>query len=90
MTRNEPERTDRELLSLNRAAQRLGLARRRLRAAIQAGELPGYQPGERTVYVRWSELLRWLRTLRVPSSNHARDRAAEIVAEEAHKETAAG
>jgi excisionase family DNA binding protein len=77
-------------MSVHQAAQRLGLAPRRLRAAVRDGALPGFRPGERTVYVRWPDLLRWLGTQRVPSSNHARERAAEIISEESKKETAAG
>ena len=78
------------LLSINQAARQLGLAPRRLREAVRTGELPAYRPGDRTIYVRWPEPLRWLGTMRVPSSNHARERAAEIISEEERKETAAG
>ena len=54
-----------DLLSVRRAAARLGIAPRTLRRAIRAGELPGYRPADRTVYLLWPELLRWLRTRRV-------------------------
>jgi excisionase family DNA binding protein len=84
----EGDRT--ELISVFKAARQLGLAPRRLREAIRTGELPAYRPGRRTTYVRWPELLRWLRGQRVPASNHARQRAREIVVEDALKETAAG
>ena len=87
MEANGPKR---ELLSVNQAARQLGLSPRRLREAVRSGELPAYRPGDRTVYLRWSELLRWLCTQRVRSSDHARDRAAEIIAEEARMTTAAG
>ena len=79
-----------EVLSVRRAAQRLGIDPRQLRAAIRSGELEAYRPGTRASYVRWPEVLRWLRTQRVSSSNHARERAAEIIAEEARKKAAAG
>jgi excisionase family DNA binding protein len=81
--------TERSLVTVHQAARRLGLAPRRLRVAVRRGELPGYRPGDRTVYVRWPEVLSWLRTQRVPSSDHARIRAAEIISEEEQKETAA-
>lgn len=76
-----------EILSVQRAARRLGIDRRRLRVAIRSGELEAYRPGERTVYVRWPDVLRWLRAQRVPSSDHARNRVAEILNDDSQNET---
>jgi excisionase family DNA binding protein len=56
------------LVSVQEAARQLGLSPRRLRAAIREEELPAYQPGNRTVYLQWSELLRWLRSQQIDGS----------------------
>jgi excisionase family DNA binding protein len=64
-----------EILTIHQAAKRLKLAPRMLRAAVRRGDLPAYRPGLRTVYVMWPEVIAWLRTQRVPSSDHALDRA---------------
>lgn len=69
-----------ELFTVPQAARRLGIDPRRLRAAIRSGQLAAYQPGDRTLYIRWSELLHWLREQRHRSADHARERAAEIIA----------
>jgi len=76
-----------EILSVRRAARRLGIDPRRLRVAIRTGKLEAYRPGERAVYVRWPDVLRWLRAQRVPSSDHARNRVAEILNDDAQRET---
>ena len=78
------------LLSIPKAALRLGIDSRRLRSAVKAGDLEAYRPGGGTCYVHWSDVLRWLRAQRLPSCDHARRRAAEIVLQESRKETAAG
>ena len=87
---NELHRNQRGLVSVNQAARKLGIGACRLRIAVRAGEIAGFRPGGRTVYLRWADVLRWLYTQRVPSSDHARERAAEIVSEDKQKETAAG
>lgn len=79
-----------ELLSVQRAARRLGIDPRQMRAAIRRGDLDTFQPGNRTRYVRWPDVIHWLRAHCSSSSNHARERAAEIISEEKQKETAAG
>lgn len=56
------------LISVQKAARQLGLSPRRLRAAVREGELPAYQPGHRTVYLQWSELLRWLKSQQIDGS----------------------
>jgi excisionase family DNA binding protein len=73
------DRTNETLVSLHQAANRLGLAPRRLRAAVRDGELPAFQPGRRTRYVLWPDVVRWLQSQRVASSNHARERVSEIL-----------
>ena len=77
----ERSKTDRELVSIYRAARRLGLAPRRLRQAVRAGKLPAYRPGDRTVYIRWPELLDWLGTQRVPPPGHIPSVRNTVVAE---------
>jgi excisionase family DNA binding protein len=79
-----------EILTIQRAAKRLGLAPQLLRAAVRRGDLAAYRPGSRWVYVVWPDVIAWLRTQRVPSSDHARERAAEIISEEKQRGTAAG
>lgn len=79
-----------EVASISAMARRLGISRRCLRQAVLDGELTASQPGTRTRYLIWSDVLCWLRNHRVPSSNHARERAIEIIAEENQKRTAAG
>ena len=74
-----------EVLSVQRAGQRLGIDPRRLREAIRTGDLEAYRPGTRACYVRWSDVLRWLRGQRLPSINLARERVREILADEARK-----
>jgi excisionase family DNA binding protein len=77
------------MVALSRAARRLGIGYQRLRAAVQAGELPAYRLGDRNVRVLWGDVVRWLRAHRVPASDHTRERVAEILADDAQKETAA-
>ena len=62
----------REILTVQRAAKRLGIAPRRLRAAVQQGDLAAYKPGSRWLYVVWSEVLQWLRKQRVAPSEGQR------------------
>jgi hypothetical protein len=61
-----------------------------MRAAIRRGELKTYQPGNRTRYVRWPDVIHWLRAHCVSPSNYAQERAAEIISDEKKKGTAAG
>ena len=75
-----------EIVSVQRAGRRLGVDPRRLREAIRDGALQAYQPGVRAWYVRWADVLRWLGSQRVRSSSLARDRAREILADDARKE----
>ena len=42
--------------------------RHKLRAAIRSGELQGFRPGRRTIYVRLPDLLEWLQKQRVVPS----------------------
>ena len=79
-----------ELPSVRRAARRLGIDPRRLRAAVRGGELEAYQPGSRACYVRWADVLRWLRAQRLPSSDFVRKRVAEILASHNAKGKGAG
>ena len=79
----------RDLLTVSAAARRLGISRCKLAQAVKNGELAGYRPGARTVWVEWRSVLRWLYSKRIPSADHARARAAEIVADQKKKETAA-
>ncbi len=79
MVSNEIER----LLSLHEAARRLGLAPRRLRRAVADGELPGYRPGLRVVYVNWPEVTRWVSSQQVPIRSRAR--GAEPMEEDAQR-----
>ena len=83
------DRSSQEFLALSRAAKELHVGYKRLRAAVQDGELPGYRLGERNIRVLWGDVVRWLRTQRVASSDHARERVAEILDDDAQKETAA-
>jgi excisionase family DNA binding protein len=79
-----------EILTVQRAAKRLGIAPRRLRAAVRHGDLAAFRPGSRWLYVTWPDVLSWLRKQRVVPSHHARERAAEIISEDNQRKTAAG
>ena len=63
---------DPELLSVRKAAGRIGLSPATLRRAIRSDELPGYRPGKRTVFVRWPEVIGWIRLQRIGSHKHPR------------------
>ena len=67
------------VISVRQAAIALRISPRHLRLAIRNGELAGYRLGGRTIRVRWPEVMKWLQRNRVPSSDHARVRAREIL-----------
>ena len=75
--------TDPALVSLHRTARKLGLAPRRLRAAVRQGALPGFQPGNRTIYLRWPDVEKWVESQRVPISDHAQKCVADRLEHEA-------
>jgi len=74
-----------ELLTLPRAARRVGVGVRQLRRAVRSGELPVYQVGA-WPRVRRSDLFRWVSSQRVLPTDHAHRRLAEIRARERRKE----
>lgn len=53
------------LMSVRKAAQQFRLSERTIRQAVWRGDLPGYKPGKRTVYVDESEVEDWIRDRRV-------------------------
>jgi excisionase family DNA binding protein len=54
-----------EMLSLRQAARRFGVSERRLSRAVHGGELVAYQPGDRTILVRPTDVEAWLQGCRV-------------------------
>ena len=73
-----------ELLTLPRAARRVGVGVRQLRRAVRCGDLPIYQVGS-WPRVRRSDLSRWISSQRVRPTDHAHRRLAEIRAHERRK-----
>ena len=73
-----------ELLTIPAASRRLGIGPRQLRRAVARGELDTYRIGG-WPRLRWSKVLSWLESRRVPTTSHARRRVAEVLAREARK-----
>jgi len=54
-----------------------------LRRAIRAGELRAFNFGTKRPRITWADFLEWVRSTRVvPTSEHAEQRAAEILEHE--------
>lgn len=53
---------DQQLLTLDEAAQRLGIHVATLRAWVREGRVPAYRLGKRFARVRWDELVESLAT----------------------------
>ncbi len=72
---------DRRLMSISEVASEFAIQRGYLYRAIGEGDLRAYRPGKRKYRVSRSDVYRWLRKKRVPSSNAAaaRKRAREII-----------
>lgn len=79
--RTEPTHSD-PFPTIPQAAKRLGIGRRQLKRATEVGDVAVYQVGG-WPRVRWSEVLRWIESQRVPVSNHARARVEERLQHEA-------
>jgi excisionase family DNA binding protein len=77
--REHPDQ-DPELLTLPRAARRVGVGVRQIRRAVKCGDLPAYQVGA-WPRVRRSDLSRWISSQRVRPTDHAHRRLAEIRAQ---------
>ena len=73
-----------EVLTIPRAAKRVGVGVRQLREAIRLGELPAFRIGA-WPRVRWIDVIRWICAQRIPSTSHARRRVAEVLAREARR-----
>jgi excisionase family DNA binding protein len=67
--------------TIPQAAKRLGIGRRQLNRAIDAGDVAVYQVGGWR-RVRWESVIRWIESQRVPVSNHARARVDEVLERE--------
>ena len=70
-----------QLLTLPKAAQRLGISVRQLRRARALDELEVFEIGE-WPRVRWSEVLRWIESKRSRPTLHAEARVAEVLERE--------
>lgn len=75
-------RIDRIVTSCRGAAQRLGVDRRRIRAAIDSGALPAARLGARGYAIRLDDLDRWLASHLVQPGSHAERRVEQILARE--------
>lgn len=84
-TRSKEEKRIPDLLTIPRAARRLGVGRRQLYRAVSQGELPAYRAGGWR-RVCWLEVLAWTQRQRVPVTRHAEQRVAEILAGEAGRD----
>jgi len=73
-----------ELLTVPRAARRVGVGVRQLRQAIQRGELCVFRVGA-WPRVRWVDVIDWICAQRVPATSHARRRVAEVLARESRR-----
>ncbi len=73
-----------ELLTLPRAARKVGVGVRQIRRAVRCGDLPAYQIGA-WPRVRRSDLFRWISSQRVRPTDHAHRRLAEVRARERKK-----
>ena len=78
--RTESSQSD-SFLTIPKAAKRLGIGRRQLKRAIVAGEVSVYQVGG-WQRVRWDSVIHWIESQRIPASDHARQRVAEILEHE--------
>ena len=67
------------LLTVPKAAKAYGVSTRLIRRAIQAGELHGFQFGDRWVRVDTRELDTWVRNNRVESASARGQRRAREV-----------
>ena len=67
-----------ELMSKPAAARRAGVGCRQLDRAVKVGSVPVFQIGG-WPRVRWRDVLRWIESQRVPPTDHARARVAEII-----------
>ncbi len=71
------------------AARRLGISPRRISKAIKDGELIAFRVSERRFLVRISDLDAWLAKFEVRPSAAIEARAAEIIARDSRRPTAA-
>ena len=63
-----------ELITLPRAARRVGVGIRELRRTCARGKLKFYRPSDKErgwPRVRWIDVLGWIETTRVPTTPHA-------------------
>lgn len=64
------------LLSIRGAAREFGISERRLRRAVDEGELAGYQLGKRWIRVDQDDVPEWVKTKKiVPAVERGRRRA---------------
>ena len=68
-----------EFLTVRQLAKRLRMSAKTVSRAIADGELRAFRAGSRTRRVAWSDVAEWLEGHRIPSTSHARRRAAEIL-----------
>ena len=64
------------------AAKRVPCSPRILRDARDRGELAVYRLGDRWQRVFWPEVVAWIRSRRIPVTNHARARVEEVLERE--------
>ncbi len=68
--------------TINQAARRFGTGAKRLRTLAAAGAFPMYDLGTAWPRVKFSEVETWLRSTRVPATDHAAKRVDEILERE--------
>ena len=68
-----------------RAAARYGIGEKMVRGAMKRGELPAYRVGATKLLVFFVDVERWIRSMRVDPTAHARWRVEEILEREARK-----
>ena len=81
MRATSPDQQD-QYPTIPKAAKRIPCAPRVLRRARDRDELPVYRLGDRWERVFWPEVVAWVRSKRVPITNHARQRVDEVLQRE--------
>jgi predicted DNA-binding transcriptional regulator AlpA len=80
MSRSNAQQTP-AFVSIPEASRLSGIGLPQFRRAISAGDLAAFEVGG-WKRVRWSDVVRWIESQRVPVTNHARSRVDEILERE--------